>query len=119
MDELGQQPIVETMQLFTKVWWGLQQEPAQSLRVRIIRQPGQILKGAVPAQQRGGFKTVQSEHDRIDQRQDHLRKTVIVIGPRIMQAPREPVSQLQHSEKIVEKENTSVVRKATVVKGDS
>ncbi len=42
-----------------------------------------------------------------------------MIGPGIMQAPMEPVPQLQHSKKFVEEEYASVVRQTPVVKGDS
>jgi hypothetical protein len=119
VDELGQQPIVKPVQLFTKVRRGLQEEPTQALRIRITGQSGQILKGAVGAQQGGGFEPVQAQHDRIDQGQNHLGQTVVVIAPGIAQTAMQPVPQLQHSKKFVEEEHAAIVRQALVIKGDS
>ena len=59
----------------------------------VERYPVRGLKGAVGTQQGGGFESVQAQHKRIDQCQDHLRKTVVVMAAGIVQAAMQPVPQ--------------------------
>jgi hypothetical protein len=41
-----------------------------------------------------------------------------MIGPKIVQTAVQPVPQLQHSKKFVEKEHASIVRQTLMIKGD-
>ncbi len=119
MDKMLEQPVIDAMQLLPKVRGGAQQEPAPRLGVGKTRQSGQILEGAIGLQERGGFQAIQAQDDGINQREQHLRKTVALVAPGVSQVPGDKIPDLQHSCKFVKEVYTPVMRQTPVIAGDS
>jgi hypothetical protein len=80
----------------------IQQESSQSLWIRKALQAGQVLKGSVRTEQGCRLDTIQSEHDGIDQSQEHLRNAVVPVAPGITDLLSQEVSDMQHSHEFVE-----------------
>jgi hypothetical protein len=118
VDELPQQSVIEPVELLPELGWCLQQKPAQALRIGIVSQAGEVLKGAIAAQERGRLQAVQPQDDGVDQPQQHLRQTIVLVASGIVQMPMNEMPQLQQSQKFVEEENAAIVRQTLVIKGD-
>ena len=118
VDETLLEPIIDAVKLFSEIRWRLAQKAAQGLWIRITGQAGQILKSAIALQKRSPFDAIQAQHNGINQRQSYLGESVALVAPGIIQFSAEPMSQLQHLKKFVEKVSTTIMRQASVITGD-
>ena len=110
MNETLLEPMIDAVELLAEISWRLAEEAAQGLRIGIAGQAGQILEGAVGSQERSGLDTIQAQHNGIDQRQSYLGESVALVASGILQFPAEPMPQLQHLKKFVEKVRPAVMR---------
>src|SRR6266567_1276492 len=118
VDESLLEPVINPVELLPEIRRRLAEEAAQGLRIGIAGQAGEILEGAIGAQERSRLNTIQAQQNRINQRQGYLRKGIALVPSGIIQFSVEPVSQLQHSDKFVEKVNAPIVGQTLVITGD-
>ena|ERR1035441_112001 len=112
------EPIIDAVELLPEIRWRLLKEAAQALRIGITGQAGQVLERAVGSQERSGLDAIQAQHNRIDEGQSYLGKSIALVASGIVQMPCEEISQLQHSIKFMEKVNSAVVSQTRVITGD-
>ena len=112
-----QQSIVDAAKLDRKRWGSAEQETPKSLWVGKARQARQELERAVRTQQRRGFDAIQAQDEGPGKSQHHLGQSVVGVPAMPVQMASQEVSDLQHSQKFVEEERTSVVRQTRMVKG--
>ena len=86
-----------------------QQKTSQCRCIGITRQPGEVLKDAILAQQLRGFDPFQSENHRIEQGQQHFADAVAVVALNKAHLLSEQFLEPQTTEEAVKQIHPTVV----------